>query len=244
MPIRSDEKFLLPVKDILVTQPFGVNYANFYTAMGLKGHNGVDFLAHTGCKVLAAHDGVVTFAGEDGDGGISVTLTKATNGNGFKTIYYHLEKVLVKVGDKIKQGQIIGLADNTGKYTTGSHLHFGLKAIKNNQTENYGNGYKGALDPAPYFANMHGSKWYEPAAYHRYGRRGDYYAEIKVRFKNAWLHRQLIKINRLNSIYDNIFINRLTYGAWSYEEAINPAMNHLTNYVTKAQFENGVRPFV
>lgn len=243
MSLKTDLKLLLPVKDILISQPFGVSYVDFYTKLGMKGHNGVDFFAFDGCKILASHDGLVTYAGEDGDGGISITLTRTINGTGFKTIYYHLQKCLVKVGDKVTQGQIIGLADNTGKYTTGSHLHFGLKFITNGSVDDYDNGYFGAVDPAPYFANMHGNNWYQPAAYHRYGRSGDYLAEIKMRFKNIWLHKKLIKINRLNSIYDNIFINKLVYGGWSFDEAINPAMNQIANFVKKTDFEKGIVPF-
>jgi hypothetical protein len=172
-----------------------------------------------------------------------VTLANTVNGAGYKTIYYHLEKVLVKAGDKIKQGQIIGLADNTGKYTTGSHLHFGLKFLKNGKVENYYNGYFGAVDPAPYFANMHGQKWYEPAAYHRYGRKQEWLAEFNTRFKNVWLHRKLIRMNRLNAVNDTIFINKIVYGGWAFDEAINPAMNSVANFVKKDDFNKGLYPF-
>ncbi len=56
-------KLALPVKDILVNQPFGVNYVDFYKGLGLEGHNGIDFKTKIGCSVLAAHDGEVTYAG-------------------------------------------------------------------------------------------------------------------------------------------------------------------------------------
>lgn len=244
MSLKTDLKLLLPLRDIHVTQPFGVNFADFYKGMGMVGHNGVDFLAADGCKILASHDGVVTFAGMDGDGGISITLTNAINGTGYKTIYYHLKECLVKVGDKVKQGQIIGLSDNTGKYTHGSHLHFGLKFLTNGKVDDYNNGYFGAVDPAPYFANMHGPKWYEPAAYHRYGRNQDWLAEFNTRFKNVWLHRKLKSINKLNAVNDTIFINKIVYGGYSFDEAINQAMNQFANHIKKDDFNKGIRPFV
>lgn len=237
-------KLLLPVRDIKINQPFGANYLDFYKKLGLKGHNGIDFKAKRGCKVLASHSGVVTWAGKDRQGGISVTIEKTTKGNGYKTIYYHLQETKVKKGDRVGQGSIIGLADNTGKYTTGDHLHFGLKFIENNKTANYNNGYRGAVDPAPYFEKLHGKKWYMPAAYHRYGRRQEYWAEFKMRFKNPWLHRQLIKRHALNKVYDSSFINALVYGGWDFNTVVNPAMHDIWAYMKKTEYINGRRPFI
>lgn len=193
-------KLLLPVRDIQVTQPFGANFVDFYQKLGMKGHNGVDFRARSGCPVLASHHGIVAFSGTDGEGGTSVTLEFINEDSGYKTVYYHLRSVNVATGEAVKEGDIIGFADNTGKYTTGDHLHFALKFIKNGKVADYDNGYKGSVDPAPYFANKHGKYWDRPAAFHRYGRRQDWKAEWTMRFKNPWLHRQLAKINSINKI--------------------------------------------
>ena len=237
-------KLLLPVRDVHVTQPFGVNFLDFYAKLNMKGHNGVDFRARRGCPVLASHAGVVTWAGKDGDGGIAVELWHS--GWGIKTLYYHL----LRVNDKIQrnvavaEGDIIGYANNTGIYTTGDHLHFGLKFTDpDGNTLNRDNGYFGAVDPAPYFEAKHGKHWEEPAAYHRYGRRQEWLAEFNMRFKNVWLHRQLIRMGLLRRVYDTKFINALVYGGWDFEAAINPAMYELWAHLKKSEYLAGKRPF-
>jgi len=59
----------------------------------------------------------------------------------FQTVYYHLKSVNCSTGDYVKAGDIIGYADNTGKMTTGDHLHFGLKFLddQNFNSLNYNN---------------------------------------------------------------------------------------------------------
>jgi hypothetical protein len=106
---------------------------------------------------------------------------------------------------------------------------------------NKDNGYGGCVDPSPYFANQYGDKWYEPACYHRYGRKQDRLAEFNMRFKNVWLHKQLGA--QLNKVNDTKFINKLVYGFWSFEEAINPAMNFITNHLKKNDLKRGLTPF-
>lgn len=231
MQIKLD----LPLRDVLITQKFGSNYLGFYKKMGLLGHNGTDWKAKVGCDLFACHDGIVTYAGTDKDGGKSVTICNTVDGVGFKTIYYHLSNIDVKKGDKIKAGKKIGETGNTGKYTTGPHLHLGLKRIYDGKTINTDNGYKGAIDPSPYFKK----NWDKSNAYHRYGRKGNYLAEIKVRFKNPWLHRQLKKIGMLDKVYDNEFINALTYGAWAFEDVINPALYEIWGWAKKDEHLRG-----
>jgi murein DD-endopeptidase MepM/ murein hydrolase activator NlpD len=86
------------------------------------GHNGIDCNAYDGEFVYAAHDGEVVFAGEDGSNGLLIvirTLEQFEYGTGqafYKTLYGHLQKgsIRVKAGDKVKAGQFIAQADNTG----------------------------------------------------------------------------------------------------------------------------------
>jgi murein DD-endopeptidase MepM/ murein hydrolase activator NlpD len=238
-------KLLLPVRDIQVSQPFGVNYLDFYQKLGMKGHNGIDFRAKRGCPINASHTGTVVNCGKDGGGGVVVELWNKEES--YKTVYYHLLMVGDKVqrGIKIGEGEVIGFADNTGIYTTGDHLHFGMKFVDNNgNTLNSNNGYAGAVDPSPYFENRHGKYWYKPAAYHRYGRNQEWLAEWTMRFKNIWLHKQLIKRGQLNKIFDTEFINALVYGGWDFESAVNPAIYELWSNLTKADYkERGKIPF-
>jgi len=194
--------------------------------------------AKDGCPVFAAHDGVVIFAGKDGGGGISVQIATTMHGEGYKTIYYHLKKVLVKEHKKVKAGQKIGLADNTGKYTTGDHLHFGLKEIVFGSTTYLNNGYKGAIDPAPFFEK----NWDKSRAYHRYGRPRNWPAEFKMRFKNPWIHRQLKK-RKMHPILGGEAVNALVYGGWDFESVINPAMYYNFAYLKKSEYLRKIKPF-
>jgi len=233
-------KLRLPLKQIRVTQPFGVNFVNFYTSMGLKGHNGVDFAALSGTDCYATHDGVVTFAGKDGDGGISVTLTNEQDH--YKTIYYHLKKVACKVGDVVKAGDLVGYCDNTGRYTTGDHLHFGLKLLDDNNfnTLDKDNGYGGAVNPAPFFhytyngIEINPKDWDMSRCYHRYYRgrpKGGLFIE---RYKVVPALTKYLK-----RMPTNEEINACTYGGWDREAVANPAMYVIWSQLKKDEYLAG-----
>lgn len=83
-------------------------------------HRGVDYHARTGTPVVSTADGIVTMAKKKGNFGLVIEVN---HGNGFKTRYAHLSKILVKRGQRIKRGEAIGLVGNTG-LSTGSHLHY------------------------------------------------------------------------------------------------------------------------
>lgn len=151
-------------------QKFGECYpsvCSFYQQIGLKGHNGIDSGAYHGQPVYAAHDGEVVFAGEDGSAGLGVVIRTTQqfdykDGQAYyKTIYWHLKKggIRVTAGQKVRTGEVIALADNTG-FSTGDHLHFGLKPVYAGENDwtwwnsEQENGYKGAIDPAPHFTGL------------------------------------------------------------------------------------------
>jgi len=156
-------KLQFPLKKWSVNQKFGANDTPLYAQLGLKGHNGLDLYAPDGTPIYAAHDGTVTFSGDDGSSGIGIVITtdKDFDYNGkptrFKSIYWHLKKGSLKVfaSQKVKAGDLIAEADNTGM-STGSHLHFSIKPVLQGETlwswENVeqNNGYKGSIDPTPY----------------------------------------------------------------------------------------------
>lgn len=83
-------------------------------------HYGTDFAANEGVENHAAAAGTVVQAGANGGYGLGVTIEHA---NGVVTVYGHHSKLLVDVGDKVKPGDVIGLAGSTGD-VTGPHLHF------------------------------------------------------------------------------------------------------------------------
>lgn len=236
-----------PLKWRVVTQPFGVNYVDFYKQFGLKGHNGEDYRADIGTPCLACFDGVVVCAAEDYSGGKEIRVRSnfcSEKGVQFEAIYYHLSEFDVKEGDEIKEGQTIGKTGNTGKYTTGAHLHFGLKEVKvevggNRTILNYDNGYLGAIDPRPYFKDGMGE--YLPVdAY--YERERSWFAEFKMRFKNPWLHKFFINTLKRNPLsLSNREVNALVYGGWGVEEVFDPAWYPIWATLKKADFKNKVK---
>jgi murein DD-endopeptidase MepM/ murein hydrolase activator NlpD len=83
-------------------------------------HNGVDIGAPFNSLVAAAADGTVILAGWNGGFGRCIIIKHA---QGYKTLYGHLNQILVHMGQKVKQHQLIGRVGMTGR-TTGPHLHF------------------------------------------------------------------------------------------------------------------------
>ncbi|MGO1435590.1 MAG: M23 family metallopeptidase [Canibacter sp.] len=103
------------------THPLGGPHKwDTYASGRSHGMGAIDFPAAEGTPIHAAADGVVVLAGWDGDYGNAVTI-EHPNGDG--THYAHFSRVLVKVGQQVKAGQVVGLAGNTG-LSFGSHLHF------------------------------------------------------------------------------------------------------------------------
>jgi len=86
-------------------------------------HNGEDIGAPMGTDVAASNDGVVRLTVDHVFSGRGVFID---HGLGFYTMYFHLSEVLVKDGDLVKVGQIIGKVGATGR-ATGPHLHWGVK---------------------------------------------------------------------------------------------------------------------
>lgn len=91
-------------------------------------HKGVDYAGKYGSDILAAADGVVSYAG--GKTGFGRTV-EIRHGQGYLTRYAHNSKLYVKVGDLVKQGQVIAAMGHTGR-ATGTHLHF--EVIRNERT--------------------------------------------------------------------------------------------------------------
>ncbi len=83
-------------------------------------HHGIDLTAQIGAPILAAGSGKVKFAGRQSGYG---NIIEIAHGNSISTKYAHLQKILVKVGDKINIGDKIGLEGNTG-CSSGPHLHY------------------------------------------------------------------------------------------------------------------------
>ncbi len=83
-------------------------------------HSGVDFAGRQGSDVVSVAAGVVTFAAKRSGYG---NLVEINHGNGYVTRYGHNRKILVKVGETVKKGQVIAEMGTTGR-STGPHVHF------------------------------------------------------------------------------------------------------------------------
>lgn len=130
---------ILPLKEVDVSHissTFGYRPDPIYKVP--KFHSGMDFASSIGTEVYATGDGVVERVEETYWGyGNLVTLN---HGYGYKTQYAHLSEFGVKLGEKVKRGQVIGYVGNTGK-STGPHLHY--EVLRNGE----------ATDPIYYFYN-------------------------------------------------------------------------------------------
>ena len=131
----------------VVTQPFGVN-AQIYHRFGLPGHEGIDMRALTNTNIYAAFEGVVYEVFRDAKRHAYGIHVRIRHRDGFKTVYAHLARPLVGVGEEVKGGQLIGKADSTGA-STGAHLHLTLK--RDGATARGETRYpKDIIDPTPY----------------------------------------------------------------------------------------------
>ncbi|WP_202801825.1 M23 family metallopeptidase [Rhodovulum sp. PH10] len=83
-------------------------------------HTGVDFRGHTGDPVRVTANGTVTSAGWAGGYG---RMVEVDHGNGLVTRYGHMSEILVRVGQGVKIGQVVGRVGSTGR-STGPHLHY------------------------------------------------------------------------------------------------------------------------
>ena len=111
------EKFIIPVKNAIITGVYGSQ--RILNGKPKWPHYGLDFAANKGTKIKAMQNGVVTLAESD------LFYTGGTlvfdHGHGVSTLYMHMDKILVKKGQMIKKGDIIGTVGSTGR-ATGDHL--------------------------------------------------------------------------------------------------------------------------
>ena len=122
-PAERARSIAVPVRkpivgEIDLSSGFGVRTDPFLGRPAM--HTGLDFRSSMGDPVRATANGTVETAGWSGGYG---NMVEIDHGNGFATRYGHLSKIDVKVGQKIKIGQVIGRVGSTGR-STGPHLHY------------------------------------------------------------------------------------------------------------------------
>lgn len=121
---------ILPPGVGVITSHFGPRWGRF--------HYGIDVSSPLGTPVHAYREGTVAFTGYNSILGNMVTIS---HGNGLVTRYGHMTSFLVTTGQKVEEGEAIGLSGNSG-YSTGPHVHFEVRE-------------KGiAMDPLQYLLNL------------------------------------------------------------------------------------------
>ena len=145
-PYLDLKGYVWPLLGATVTLPFGPSDWGEFIVDGKHFHDGVDMATKCGDNVMAAHDGVVLAASRQYDAymGWTSSITPYYNlldtkhwwdslpivvviddGDGYRSIYAHEYQVLVKPGQHVKAGQVIGYEGATGN-ASGCHVHFGL----------------------------------------------------------------------------------------------------------------------
>jgi len=99
-------------------------------SQGIHGYNGVDIAAPSGTPILASAAGTVIIARSSGYNGGYGLYVAIKHNNGTQTVYGHMSRVNVVVGESVEQGEVIGAVGNTGR-STGSHLHFEIRGARN-----------------------------------------------------------------------------------------------------------------
>lgn len=156
-----------PLENVYITQRFGktVGAEKLYVS---GSHNGVDFRASVGTRVMSVLDGIVLATGNTDAFKGCYSFGKwvmVKHPNGLSTIYAHLSVISVSPGQEVSTGDTLGFSGNTG-YSTGPHLHLGLYATQGVRIEKYSTSrgckeatmpiadIKAYLDPIPYFPEI------------------------------------------------------------------------------------------
>lgn len=252
-----------PLERTFVTQPFGANDVGYYADSGLKGHNGIDYRANIGTPCYSCFNGTVIGEGlMPGDSAIYIRLMTApflVNDRYVKleALYYHLSDEHVSNGEFVRQGQAIAKTGNTGRLTTGPHLHFGIRPLFQSDNMNfiydYSNGYQGYVDPVP-FMNIEFQKASETPAYNCYGKTRNWVLEYTFKFANTpvgtlltpflkqrieagrYIHRTLTAMRRTPPLLSTEELNAIIYGSWDLNYVLDPTLYWAWSEMTKAEF--------
>jgi murein DD-endopeptidase MepM/ murein hydrolase activator NlpD len=124
--LRRTTPSISPVKGGFITAKFGLREDPFTGIF--KFHKGIDIASSRGTPVFATADGIVKYTGWKEGLGLTVEID---HGNGFVTLYAHLDRILVKQFQRVRRGEVIGTMGATG-LATGVHLHYEVKLLDKN----------------------------------------------------------------------------------------------------------------
>ncbi|MEO8570848.1 MAG: M23 family metallopeptidase, partial [Chloroflexota bacterium] len=145
-PVANLTGYRWPLPHARITLPFGATPWGQWLVDGRSVHDGVDLATFCGDRIVAAHDGTVLAAGRHFDEflgwvgdltpyyarleakhlwGTLPIVVVIDDGNGYRSMYAHLGKTVVKPGDGVHAGDLLGYEGRTG-HASGCHLHYGL----------------------------------------------------------------------------------------------------------------------
>ncbi len=145
-PIDTLTGYQWPIAHPRLTLPFGPTVWGTRVVDGERFHDGVDLATFCGDRIVAAHDGIVIAAGRHFDrllgwvGDLEPYLRRLSrknlwfelpivvvidDGNGYRSVYAHFERIKVQTGQEVHAGQLLGYEGATG-HATGCHLHYSL----------------------------------------------------------------------------------------------------------------------
>ncbi|MGQ0827289.1 MAG: M23 family metallopeptidase [Bacteroidota bacterium] len=150
--VKNKEKLLASIPAIqpisnedLKRQPGGFGWRTHPIYKTAEFHPGMDFAAPTGTEIYATGDGIIERADNTAQGyGNHVVIN---HDYGYKTLYAHMTNFVVRVGQQVKRGQLIGFVGSTG-LSTAPHVHY--EVIKHGQKTNPINFYYNDLTPEQY----------------------------------------------------------------------------------------------
>ena len=119
--LNTGLKFIRPIRQYIVKAGFGMRKHPILKVS--RHHDGIDLKAEKDTKIFAVASGTIIKAGLKGGYGKFISISHAS---GFETRYGHLGKFIVKQGQKVERGDVIGLVGNTG-LTIEPHLHFEIR---------------------------------------------------------------------------------------------------------------------
>ena len=134
--VKRSLPYSWPISGGHITSRYGLRYSPFGYLNEF--HLGVDLADQVGTPIYAAADGLIHMAGRSGGYGLTVRLTHRF---GYKTLYAHMSSIVVRTGQVVKKGQMIGRVGATGR-TTGPHLHFEVKLANDH------------IDPMPFLRQL------------------------------------------------------------------------------------------
>lgn len=145
-PLSTLTGYVWPIAHPRLTLPFGPTHWGSRVVDGQLFHDGVDLATFCNDRIMATHDGMVLAAGRQFDSFLGWVgrldryfalldqkhmwpdlpiVVVIDDGNGYRSVYAHMWKVIVKPGQRVRAGQLIGYEGMTG-HASGCHLHYSL----------------------------------------------------------------------------------------------------------------------